>query len=200
MLNLFKRKARPIDFNLKILIIADTHNCLMEEAFVGYNADVCLLLGDLSDEDLYLIKHNITNMPIYGILGNHYGQKLYEKYNIENIHGKVIEINGVKIAGFSGSYKYKETDAALYTDKESLEIAANIPEADILISHDSPKYLYGKDNPTHCGLKGITRYLEKNQIPLNIHGHYHRRQKTKLKNGTVVLACHNVEMVDTSKL
>lgn len=200
MFNLFRKKPIPINFNISLLIITDTHNCLtyeeLEEKTKGKKFDACLLLGDLSDEDLYIIKNEIKNIPIYGVLGNHYGWDLYDKYNIENIHGKVIEINGIRIAGIQGGLKYKNANTALYTDQESVEIAKKIEPADILISHDSPKHFHGKDDFAHSGLKGITYYCKKNKVPLNIHGHHHRHRIGVLKNGTRVMCCYGIEVVN----
>ncbi|MEE0929913.1 MAG: metallophosphoesterase family protein [Acutalibacteraceae bacterium] len=198
MFEFLKPKAKPIDFNVKLLIITDTHNCLEEEELNNINADVCLLLGDITDRDLSIIKQKV-DIPIYGILGNHDSWTLYDKYNIENIHGKVIDIYGIKIAGLQGSIRYKLSDAPLYTDDESVEISKTIPYTDILISHDCPKYLYGKNNFAHSGLKGITEYCNKNRTPLNIHGHHHKRTLSKLKNGTVCIGCYGVQIIDTAK-
>ena len=197
---MFRKPA--INFNLKLLIITDTHNSLMKKHFenIDYqNIDCCLLLGDISYDDLTIIKQLISK-PIYGVLGNHDCWSLYEDNQIEDIHGKVIEINGVKIAGLQGSLKYKDVNAPLYTDKESKRIAREIPKADILISHDSPKYLYGKDNYAHSGLQGITDYLVKNKVPLNIHGHHHKSSVERLRNGTVCKGCYGIEIIETNKL
>jgi Icc-related predicted phosphoesterase len=189
-------KALPIDFDLKALVIADTHGCLRDdEVPMDHNADVCLLLGDFSVRDLQIIKDRVTNIPIYGVLGNHDGFDLYEHCGIENIHGKVVEVKGVRVAGIQGSLRYKYSDMPLYTDDESVEIAESMDAADILISHDSPKYLHGTNDFAHSGLHGITRYCEKWSIPLNIHGHHHDPKEFVLDNGTRSICCYQVQVV-----
>lgn len=190
----------PIDFKLRMLVIADTHNCLDDEEITGLEADVCLLLGDLSAKDIQKIKYNITTMPIYGVLGNHDDWKLYDAYGIENIHNKVVDVKGVKIAGLQGSIKYKNTDYPLYTDEESSNIARSMNGADVLISHDSPKYFHGEINFAHSGLQGVTDYCVKNKIPLNLHGHHHCNKKGILENGTFSMCCFKVKMIDTGTL
>ena len=120
----------PINFNLKALVVTDGHGSLYPEDIPHCDADVCFLLGDLSLRDIAIVKEKIGNMPVYGILGNHDGFELYDRAGIENIHGKVVEVNGVKIAGMQGSLRYKDTEFfPFYTDDESVEIAEQIDAA-----------------------------------------------------------------------
>jgi Icc-related predicted phosphoesterase len=190
-----------INFNLRMLIIADAHGCLdSEDIPQDHNAVVCLLLGDLSKEDIMIIKENVVGIPIYGVLGNHDGFELYDRFGIENIHGKIVEVNGVRIAGIQGSLRYKYSDMPLYTDEESVEIAEKMEEADILISHDSPKYLHGDNDFAHSGLLGITCYCEKWNVPLNIHGHHHNNMRSVLENGTTSICCYGVRLIDTANI
>ena len=190
----------PIDFNIRMLVISDGHGCLDYADIPDCDVDVCLLLGDLSKEDIIIIKEKVVDVPIYGVLGNHDGFELYDRHGIENIHGKVVEVNGVKIAGMGGSLRYKYSDMPLYTDEESFEIAESMDRADILISHDSPKFMHGDRDFAHSGLQGITHYCEKWNEPLNIHGHHHENFSKVLENGTRSVGCFGVQIVDTRKL
>ena len=184
--DLYKQYGRCRDiqkYNLKILFITDTHNCLTyDKECIEYikNAkdyDYCILLGDHSANDLDEITKMISKDKICGVLGNHDSWDKYEEYGINNIDGKIIEVNGVKIAGISGSFKYKNSDQyALYTHEESIEIADKMEYADILVSHDKPFTKDFHDN-AHDGLKGITKYLYKNKVSLHIHGHLHEENE-----------------------
>ncbi len=189
-------------YNLKILFITDTHNCLTyDKECIEYikNAkdyDYCILLGDHSAEDLYEITQIIPKDKICGVLGNHDSWDKYKENGINNIDGKTIEIKGTKIAGISGSFKYKNTDQyALYTHEESIEIADKMEKADILVSHDKPFTKDLHDN-AHDGLKGITKYLYKNQVPLHIHGHLHEESEEYLKNGTKTICLFKAKIVE----
>lgn len=188
--------------NLKILFIADTHNCLKEGnetlKFIQEqkNYDYCILLGDHSANDLQEILKIIPNNKIFGVLGNHDSWDKYSEYGINNIDGKVINVNGIRIAGISGSFKYKDSENyALYTHEESIEVANKMGYADILISHDKP---FTEDNhcPAHDGLKGITEYLYKNRVPLNIHGHLHEDSEQILKNGTKCIGLYMTKLLE----
>lgn len=189
-------------YNIKILFIADTHDCLSyDKETVEYikNAkdyDCCILLGDHSANDLKEILKIIPNDKIYGILGNHDSWEKYQEYNIQNINGKVIDIKGIKIAGIGGSYKYKNSDQyAMYSHEKSIEIADSMQGADILISHDKAftKKNYGD---AHDGLKGITKYIYKNNIPVHIHGHLHEENEEVLKNGAKSICLYKAKYIE----
>lgn len=192
-----------LPFNLRIFVVADTHNCLTEDEIRGKDADVCLLLGDLTARDIQILKRSISPMPICGVLGNHDDWRLYEDNGIENIHGRVVSVNGVRIAGLQGSIRHKDSDYPLYTDEESSALAQNMGSADILISHDCPKHLHddlhGADDFAHSGLQGVTDYCVNYNVPLNLHGHHHVNSHKMLDSGTVSICCHKVVLINISE-
>ena len=69
--------AEKQKYNLKILFIADTHNCLTYDNetlnFIKNvkDYDYCILLGDHSADDLVEILKIIPKEKICGVLGNH---------------------------------------------------------------------------------------------------------------------------------
>lgn len=193
--------VNPIsNFNhINILIITDTHNCLYydEESIKKIkNAeyDVCLLLGDITNSDIVEILKFVPYDKIYGLLGNHDGLDRFEESKIRNLSGKVITVNNVRIAGLQGSHRYKMGDYGMYSHEESIKIADEMQEADILVSHDKPFLVDNNDN-VHDGLKGVTYYCYKNHIKLEIHGHLHEETEETLKNGTKVLGKYKVDIL-----
>ena len=189
-------------YNLKILFITDTHNCLRNDnKTLNYikkqnNYDYCILLGDHSANDIEEILKIIPLNKICGVPGNHDSLEKYSNYGIENISGKMININGVKIAGIGGGFKYKNTpDYALYTHEESVVIANKMKEADILVTHDKA-FTEDRHNPAHDGLKGITEYIYKYHISLHIHGHLHEESEEVLKNGTKSICLYMAKMME----
>ena len=188
----------PINFELRALIVTDGHGCLEYDDVPICDIHVCFLLGDLSLDDIAIVKEKVRNVPIYGVLGNHDSFELYDRTGIENIHGKVVEVNGVRIAGMQGSLRYKDSYFPFYTDEESVEIAEQLEAADILVSHDYPKNLHGSEDFAHSGLQGITYYCEKYNLPLNIHGHYHDNGYFVLENGTRSIECYKSKILEIS--
>lgn len=99
---------------IKMIIIADTHGCLKEDEFYQFMTeyeeyDVCLLLGDHSVGDVNTILKCVNEEKIYALLGNH-DHNYIGKFNLKNLNGQVVEVNGVKLLGIQGSYKYNPDD------------------------------------------------------------------------------------------
>lgn len=190
-----KRKIKDL-YQLDIIFIADLHNrCNFtseEIALLQSNFDVCLLLGDNSSSSILEILKYVDSTKIYGILGNHDEFNLLNNLGIPNIHGKTIKVNGITIAGFQGSFKYKNENFPAYTQEESISLSELIESADILISHEAPWYL--KDfKISHQGLKGITNYIYKNNITHNFHGHLHSYSVERLNNGCVSIGLFGIQ-------
>lgn len=158
---------------LTMLCIADLHSYDEEEikAIQGMEYDVCFLLGDIPQNALYLIKEFNTK-PLFGICGNHDEWDSLKAIGINDIHCKTISVKGYTIAGFGGSHRYKNGGYPMMTHKESVELIRLLPKANILISHDAPYKFFGTDT-AHQGLKGISKYIAKNNPQLNLCGHYH---------------------------
>ncbi len=183
-------KCDLFDKKIKMIIISDTHGCLREDEFSQFinenkQFDVCLLFGDHSIGDVEIILRYVNKEKIYALLGNH-DNNYIDKFNLKNLNGNVININGVKILGIQGSYKYKPDDFPSFTQKESIEFLNDKEKVDILVSHDAPYGLSGRNDVAHQGLFGILYYLFKNKVPYCIHGHLHTPYNKEMINGTKV--------------
>lgn len=190
--------SNKINNSIVLLLIADTHGTLDEEKFKvfieGKKYDICIMLGDHYNRDIDIILRYVDKKKIYGIKGNHDYDYLSD-YNISNINGRVIEINGVKILGMEGSFKYKPVSFPSFTQEESFYFFDNKPSVDILVSHDK-KFDYEKlKDPAHQGLIGITNYIFKNIIPVHIHGHIHESYNKKMINGTSEYSIFGYELI-----
>ena len=159
---------------MRILAIADLHWWLPSELdkIENLDFDICVLCGDFPEMAIQYIDSLIPDKPIYGIPGNHDDWNKLERNGIENIHGKVVDVCGYKIAGFGGSPRYKEVDCPMFTQREAFRALNAMPRCDILISHESAYHLFAKDMP-HGGFLGINWYLGMNRVKLNICGHHH---------------------------
>lgn len=185
---------------IKLIVISDTHNCLLEEEFRTFinkynDYDACILLGDHSSSDISLILRYIDKNKVYGILGNHDYNYLSE-YNIPNLNGKIININGTTILGIEGSFKYKPSSFPSFTQKNSISFLNDMPSVDILVSHDNRFNSSMELNPSHQGLFGITYYLFKKKISYHIHGHIHESYRKELINKTKEISIHKYEYIE----
>lgn len=200
---LYKKFGECRDFskNIKLLIITDTHGLLsytgeLEDKIKNSkNYDLCCVLGDVTYSDYEVILKYIPKEKIVGLLGNHDGFDILKYYEITDLNGKIININGIRIGGIQGSYRYKTEDFPSFTHEESIKFLNQMEEVDILLSHSGPFLDYNTDI-VHNGLKGITEYLYKNRVPYNIHGHNHVNEDSYLKNGTKVLERYLIEEIN----
>ena len=187
--------------NIKMVIITDTHGCLKEDKFKEFISqikayDVCLLLGDHSVGDINLILKYIAKEKTYALLGNH-DHDYIEEFGLNNLNGQVIDVNGVKLLGIQGSYRYKPEDFPSFSQKDSLGFLNDKEKVDILVCHDAPYGMAERNDVAHQGLFGILYYLFKNKVPLCIHGHLHTPYEKEMINGTKVICynmCNYVEM------
>lgn len=185
---------------LKLIVISDTHNSLNDNDFQNFiksnsEYDVCLLLGDHSSNDIQKILKYVDKEKIYCLLGNH-DYNYIKDFNLKDLNGQIIYVNGVSILGIQGSFKYKPSDFPSFTQKESIEFLNNMEQVDILVSHDNRFDSSMQRNPAHQGLFGITYYLFKNKIPYHIHGHIHNPYRKKLNNGTQEISVYMYEYIE----
>ena len=138
---------------------------------------------------------SIDNNKIYGLLGNHDYDYL-EEFNINNLNGKTININGTTILRIQGSFKYKPSNFPSFTQRESILFLNDKPNVDILVSHDNSFDNNMIGNPAHQGLFGITYYLFKNKVPYHIYGHIHNPYKKELLNGTKEISIYMYKYIE----
>lgn len=192
--------SRRLENKIKIIVITDTHNTLKEDEFRNFilnsgDYDVCLLLGDFGSNDLPIILRYIDREKIYALLGNH-DYNYIKEYELNNLNGNIININGVKLLGIQGSFKYKPSDFPSFSQKESILFLEDKPDVDILVSHDIRFNSMAERDPAHQGMFGITYYLFKNRVPYHIHGHIHNPYKKDMINGTREISSFMYEYIE----
>ncbi len=190
--------AKPINFNLRILSIADTHNKLSIRESINLpeqsTYDLCILLGDVSKGDIQKILEKVPLSKVIGILGNHDDFDSLSKFNIPNINNSIYTFNGIKISRLEGCIKYKDTQPG-YSLEESLQVMDNLSYSDILISHNIPFGFMGPLNSVHIGNPAINNYLYRTGCPVNICGHNHSHKEGILDNNSFIIETHMAEVI-----
>jgi len=190
---------------MKILAVSDQvenrlYSPLLQETF----GDVNLLIGcgDLPYEYLeYMV--TLMHVPVYYVPGNHdpaYSEMLSEAHaaGCRNIDLGTARCEGVLLAGFGGSIRYRPGAVNQYTQGEAFLRAARLAPAllrnrqtygralDILISHSPPFGIHDDDSSAHRGLKAINWLLRWTRPRFHLHGHLHDMRRN-LKPGTTWL-------------
>lgn len=166
--------------------ITDTHCHMRKEQIEDFlsdiedKIDIVFILGDMSERDMFVAKEIAKKYKalIYGILGNHDYDGQLEEMDIPNFEGKMIEFNGVTFTGMHGSFKYKNSDAPMLTNEESIELAKILPTCDIFLTHDKART--NNEENSHSGLEGITQYILDKKPEYHIHGHLHENMNENI--------------------
>jgi Icc-related predicted phosphoesterase len=178
---------------MKILGISDNEvNILYSPKITDRFADVDLILscGDLPFFYLeYII--SMLNKPFYYVRGNHYygpdptlDPKHQSLWDHTNLHRRLVEVNGLLIAGVEGSIRYNRGPFQYSQDEMWAHVLSLVPQLmvnqvktgrylDIFISHASPWGIHDKNDLPHQGIKAFRWLIKVFKPRLHIHGHIH---------------------------
>ncbi len=175
LLNFFG-DAKELKKTIKLILVSDTNNNLDELRFADYvyrysDYDACIILGNISENDLNIIKKYVNNKKIYS---------LDSLPDIENINKKIIKINNVKVLGY-------KTDS--YNHIDSIKELNSLSSSDVLITY-SNRYIEGQN-----GIFGINYYIFKNNVPYHIHGSSLKPYKDRMINNTKEISIYEFEYV-----
>lgn len=115
---------------------------------------------------------DITNIPKFGVYGNHCSGTYMDELGISNMHLRTMQYGGLSFGGFEGCVRYKAGSAPMYAQEEAQALMQNFPYVDIFLSHAPP---YGIDDDptevTHQGFIALREYLDRLHPKLWMHGH-----------------------------
>jgi uncharacterized protein len=187
--------------SITALAIADEiHPSLYEHFFPERwkDIDIVLSAGDLRPEYLDYLCTNL-NVPVFYVRGNHDGDYARSQYyGFENLHGRIVEFGGLRIAGFEGCMRYNEGKCQ-YTEREMSHIvrrtqlkALRTGKPDIILAHAPPRGCHDGSDVCHRGFECFRRALQVWRPTFFIHGHTHthygRELISRLGETTVVNA------------
>ena len=157
-------------------------------------ADVDILLG-CGDLPFYYLDFvtSALDAPLLYVLGNHDrgpqytadGRVLTKVQGGENLHGRIVQEQGLLFAGFGGSMRYRPDDPLMYSETEmKREVVRLWPRLwlnrllhgrflDILVTHSPPWGVHDRPDLPHRGFKIFVWFLEKFRPRYMLHGHIH---------------------------
>lgn len=186
---------------MKILVISDEPCPALWDYYVpGRLADYQLIIscGDLKASYLSFLV-TMARCPVLYVPGNHderYAEDPPE--GCDNIDGKVVEYNGLRIMGLGGCRKY-HPGAHQYSEREMrnriLRMRWPIRKAggvDILVTHAAAEGLGDDVDIAHQGFAALRTFLDKYRPRYHLHGHVHMTYnhqvpRTMEYNGTTVI-------------
>lgn len=167
---------------MKILVVADKESKNLWDFYEPGKLDgidLIISCGDLDPQYLSFLATFVT-CPVLYVKGNH--DDIYVKKEPEGcicIENKVYVHEGIRIAGFGGSMRYKE-GINQYTQKEMLHKVNRLRPAifrkkgiDILVTHAPARKIGDGEDPCHIGFDAYKKLLDKYSPKYYIHGHVH---------------------------
>ena len=102
----------------------------------------------------------------------------------DNIDGRIVEANGLRVAGLGGSVRYKDgpnqyTQAQMSRRALRLEVSIRLKRArngrklDVLVTHAPPFGLAEAKDEAHVGFVGALRLIQHFHPAIAVHGHIH---------------------------
>lgn len=143
--------------------------------------DLIIACGDLNR--LYLeFLVTMATCPLLYVRGNH--DAGFEEHSPEGcicIDDDLITINGVRIVGLGGSYRYRKNSTCMYSEWEmKRRILRLLPKIllhggfDILVSHAPARHINDFDSLSHRGFECFVRLIDRFHPKYFIHGHIHK--------------------------
>ncbi len=179
---------------MRILAIADAVSPIVYSENFPKNLppfDLVVSAGDMPGHVLEFLATKLKVPPVY-VLGNHGDAYLYDAETDRvalpggclNAHRRVLEVNGVLIAGIEGSARYRPGPHQYSESQMQLHGLALTPRllwnlrrkgraVDILLTHAPPKGPHEGENYPHRGVPAFNRFVQAWRPKLHVHGHVH---------------------------
>lgn len=163
----------------RALLIADTDPQLglpLAEFVDTHRIDMLITAGDL--RPALLRGAEKLSIPKLGVYGNHCNGRYLEELGFINLHGLRVEVNGISFTGMQGCIRYKpDADEFLYTQGQYGDMVAQLPPADVLVTHCPPDGVNDHpDDPSHVGIVALRQWVDRCKPSVMIHGHTYPAQ------------------------
>ena len=167
---------------VNILAFSDIHRTLKDQEQEAIKpkidgADIVITLGDILKETLQIIAEQ-SPLPILSVRGCYDDYCLDGIPNIINMHRKVIEVNGLKIAGLDGRASDNQginLKGFSRIEKDTLIPLDRLPKVDVMMSHFNPLYFRAKSCIPDQMPQTLAELLESKEAPrVSISGQIHR--------------------------
>jgi len=180
---------------MRILAIADIHgyhgaSYFLEELGGLYDFDAIMIAGDLTNfgpaeyarelidslsGDIFAVPGNCDPVDVISAI---------EKSKGWNVHRKIVNYRGYRIAGLGGTNGRGFTMGITFDEKEAYKFLRECNGCIVLL-HQPPFGILDKVGNRHIGSKGIRRALDEAKPLLVISGHVHEARGYEIRDNTI---------------
>lgn len=195
------------------IVLANLRN--RENLLKNYSsAQAVVSCGDLPTEYLEYIT-GVLNVPLLYVKGNHDIYYTPEKPGGDDLHGRVIRLNGYLIAGLQGCMRYNR-EPLQYSDGEMLRMVFGLwptvlyatlrrrRRLDLMVTHSPARGIHDLPDRAHQGFKSFRLMMRLFRPRTLIHGHVDNVDK-RLPSRTIfadteILNINPAKMLDLGEL
>lgn len=180
---------------MKILAVSDRvvgnlYNPHVRQAY----PEIDLIIG-CGDLPFYYLDFLVSalDVPLVYVRGNHdvvpqytiNGRVLKSVQGGLDLHGQIVTLQGLTMAGLEGSMRYRPDAPLMYSEGEMRwEVARLLPQLlwrrlrrgralDILITHSPPFKIHDRQDRAHSGFRLFHRFMALFRPRYLLHGHVH---------------------------
>lgn len=196
----------------KLLLLADfVHPFVYREGFPQGvpNVDLVLVAGDVPGYYLEFVATKMT-VPVLYVPGNHEnelvneGEGKREPRGVINVDRKVVNVAGLRVAGWGGVPRYREGGSGQYGDFEARfglwRLARRAGRRlDVLLTHAPPLGPHAGSDFAHRGCPHLTSFIRQVRPKLVVHGHIHEYEGKKVEyeeDGTRIVNAYGYRVVE----
>lgn len=209
---------------MKILALSDrVIDAVYSPAIRKMFSDVGLVFG-CGDLPYYYLEYvqDMLDVPVFFVRGNHAARvEISERGSRKaprgavDLHQRVVRYNGLILAGFEGSIRYRPAPFQYSQFDMWLMVLGMIPRLcfnrlfhgrylDVLLTHSPPWKINDEEDRAHQGFKALRWFLRVFKPRYHFHGHIHLYDRnqcadTEFEETMVVNACGYRKMeIDTN--
>jgi Icc-related predicted phosphoesterase len=168
---------------MRLLVLSDDDS--VRHHVHNERTDVLVSCGDIADAVILHAAQTVGCAHVLAVKGNHDSGGPFPPPIID-LHLTTHTIGGVRFGGFHGSWRYKPRGHYLYEQSEVERFLASFPPVDVFVAHNSPRHVHDRDDDVHFGFEAFTRYIERAEPRLFLHGHQHIDQETLLGTTRII--------------
>lgn len=167
---------------LHVLAVADQVSPFLYDYFEPdrwRHIDLVLSCGDLPPEYLGFLCTSL-GVPVLYVRGNHDAGYESDRYDgCDNVHGRIVQRRGLRIAGFEGCRRYNRGSCQYSEDEMQRVVRRSRLKAflhgtpDLVLSHAPPSGCHDGQDPCHQGFACFRQLIDLWRPAFFVHGHTH---------------------------
>jgi Icc-related predicted phosphoesterase len=180
---------------------------------IARDVDFVISCGDLPSAYLEYIV-SMLDKPLYYVMGNHGGRGGQREYpeGCINLDGRVVNHNGLLLAGLEGSIRYNAARRFQYTENEMRTKIIFLAHKlwlnrlrygrflDVLVTHSPPFGIHDGGDRAHQGFKCFLGFIDRYHPDYFLHGHVHlydtRTVRQSVRGHTLIINTYGYKLLD----